>query len=1115
MRTEDSPCQTGGHQQRQQQRTGGSRHLDGLGAGKVVLAAIVHHDDGGECNNNSKLTADQSHLAAKVSNTHGGESFASKRKLSKLFFTNKKVTKKNKQQEQEQKEQVQEEEEETTLIDNVQQPGRGKRQSTKQISSDEIEAANYGYQSHPAQQHQVIEFKFDLIVDHQERSAGEPMTSKLDDNVDELVESFALDSNDVCLLSLGRQRRLAADEGQFDYLSRLAAHTLAYSFHLLKSKVCPQTPSSDRVAAISATETNQHSCSVEICATLFLSDADEGQFNIVDVLADEGNDDMPNCDGEETKQPSSSSTVDCATVEDALVVIDRMNAKLRQPTRGIKLLLVGLKLKQRINGGLFSNRLSLIDFDPKFYQLHPIFESIFNGQALAHLKRQKHQLSQQLDDREADGLAKVRAASLASCELGADANKQHHQVASHYCKNLSQAEWLLYKQLSSALIRTLIIVNVHKLSRQAAGGDRHEELERQLMGENLSLLEFARLIQRASTSRLRRRKRHLKSHLASSTVSVSAKSGAANQPQHEIGLHLGSPFRAAKTRPAEHPNKFATSYQRTRKASMDMNLVLSRHHSRHHQRCTRWDRHRNHAPWTGRSDRDFTESSSISTSSGSQRATRRQSSDRNANSGDARDNLSTTLNYLSDTDSVTSANLNSCSSSSYINKNLGEDIALRRLQTPKQLANVVRQQQRLHELPQPCSSPLLSNYQVAKVQHMRCSPLRSARRSSSTSRASCEKASRTSSVIEIDCQPVTNQSSRTSDLEDATRMLPSGDEISVCRLQSSAGDMTDNVSEICSVVAEPPKQLKLEEFLNQFSSIIQTPSRKTSLADPSSESQKRLTPRQQCIRDNQRATESSNYNDNDEIHLTLAGYNSGQQQQELHLGIKANSAYEDEEDCKSHSSILEHLSSLALESNTKLHLRNQMQMQQSQRQHETTLPMDNNSSTCTYLEPPPPPPPLDFDHDFLLDADTAKSNATTTTIRDNGANYNDTKATTPPTGHLQRLLNNSAQLRKTNNNPSRVVVLENTVEERLKALTINCRDLAPDSPSSASSGAFVLSSNDSSSCSSSSSSTVAVVTTGPAVVASGTHQQISLQANYVAQQSLYASVIRQDQNVKT
>lgn len=32
--------------------------------------------------------------------------------------------------------------------------------------------------------------------------------------------------------------------------------------------------------------------------------------------------------------------------------------------------------------------------------------------------------------------------------------------------------------------------------------------------------------------------------------------------------------------------------------------------------------------------------------------------------------------------------------------------------------------------------------------------------------------------------------------------------------------MPDNASDVCSVVAEPPKQLKLEEFLNQLSSAI-------------------------------------------------------------------------------------------------------------------------------------------------------------------------------------------------------------------------------------------------------------------------------------------------------
>lgn len=826
------------------------------------------------------------------------------------------------------------------------------------------------------------------------------------------------------------------------------------------------------------------------------------------------------------KASPNLSALDCPNLETALAVLEVIKNKLRCLERdrdkegfasSNKLLLVSLKLKRGFNGGLFNNRMCLIDFDQSFVELHPIFESIFNGQALAHLRRHRFHLSAL----EQSLLGSLKSAQTNGQDTGT-LKKQHHQVASH--DKLIQAEWLLYKQLSSALIRTLLIVHVRKPASQTSARSQEARValdhERRLMRENLALLEFARSIQRASATRLRRRKRHLKSHLVSSNVSVTSNLSMNSNLAHRelIGSSL---FRFGQA-PLNQDECCLSAKHRgllvgERKTSLDAaNLAIARRHHRHRrldeaayqqERSRPATEHRNqlsvqHRPRAGRKHSDFTESSSLSTSSGSQtRRVRSTKSSRTAsntigqhNRFDESPNLSGSNNF-SDSDSVTSANLNSCSSSSF-NRLMGTSQRLAQRSRHRrdiELKWMTKQSSRASQQSSCQRKALIEQIELA----VRPSPTTS-RRSSSTSRAIPSPQRLESSVIQIDCEPVSAATSyqdvrrqcfgdRREGYDESMMIERTAEgQIDYSAEQLFEGVNLDNVSDVCSLVAEPPKQLRLEEFLSKLNCSMIAPktaaqsSQQSSLVGGLQAGDERFEPLDGRINNAGTSTpvgiRSSAIQFTNGLHsdfqnpVRLISHNNiGNNSLSVNDSIQVD---EDDEDCKSHSSILEHLSSLALESNSKLSSR--------QQSRQTYQQMD---SVAICKQPQQPDREIDLNLNLILQSPVDGSlmlelgqegsypplNTLDGVHQQHNANNNNRLATNE--GRLQKLLNNSVRMRKAN---SRVAVKDpNSIGHRLRALSISCQTgssahPSSASPSSGSSGTFI--SPDGSVCCSTSSS---------------------------------------------
>lgn len=958
------------------------RHRPPLRPGKVQLAALVYHHDeeANEEREEETMPAklDETNQDGRLEKIHSKLGGKQASKLARLFSKKKTVKR-------------------TTLIDNPLQPpapppppppsqswqARGNGANLSELMNHH-ETIGAGQQqagkSDRGPSQPVIEFKFDLIVDRKEGPAeggGEPKMSKINESLDELLDSFVLQSNDVCIISTGRNHYHHNRPSQFEYLiEELGAHILAGSFELIADN-----------------------CSIELSATLFLAGPNSDpahpptQFTILDLLRDE-----PELAAD--RQPAS---VDCRTLEHALSALRRAGHCLEvagaSAAPGSKVLMLALRLKQRVDGGLFSNKLCLIDFDAKFYELGPILESIFSGQALAHLKKRKHHLQALQPDR-------IRARAELEFE-----------------RELLRAECLLYKQLSSALMKTLVLVHVHKLSFKPAASRQHLKLEQQIMADNLELLEFARSLQRASCARLKRRKKHLRSYLASSNVSLASNTSFCATGQ----LHARLP----RTQPAPEVDRYGRAVFEERKRH--------RHH-RHHQRCN----HRASRLLAANHHSDLTESSSVSTSSGSRPTT---STTRRLDSGllTLRRQLNEALdgheNAPSDSDSLTSAFLNSCSSSSVYNGNNNIN-----------LARSVRGR-----------LPLLARGRFAASRDLGDS--------SSTSFELCSMSPTRRSSTNANEQPaqVGKIGAVPAKLNSPQQLIDLG-ALSTRMNKEEQEEEEDNMSDTCSVVAEPPKQLKLEEFLTKLNSVIAVQGTKSKPPSSTGENNLQLGAKDlgQMVNGDQLDADA----------LTAAalapdGFDEPLDQAEAikirdYLGVDCTNCtncieLEEEEDCKSHSSILEHLSSLALESNNKLTGR---------------LMADRGEEKCGAL-------------DLVASADNC---------------------TTPTTGHLQRLLNNSGQLRKANS--PRVVTV--VASSKLIGDHNNDSSSPPGNnprimPISSNSLEAFTPSNHSSSCSSSSNSS-SLSTSSSSSSSNARH----LLDNKLILDSQYAAVMRNNhQNVKT
>jgi len=215
----------------------------------------------------------------------------------------------------------------------------------------------------------------------------------------------------------------------------------------------------------------------------------------------------------------------CKTIEQALQCLAFIKGNLdslfkracfHDHQRTNRLLLITLKLKQNINSGLFSNRMCLLDLcEPDGSQLRSMVESIFSGQALAHLRKRAQHLE---TEKGSDKIGSVITQSQWPSNGGSDNMDRQHENDANLMSKLIRAEWLLYKQLSSALIRTLVLVNVVRINKTIDGKKlkqtpstcfNGEALVNTVLAHNLSLLKFAHNIQRASARRLKRRQRNL------------------------------------------------------------------------------------------------------------------------------------------------------------------------------------------------------------------------------------------------------------------------------------------------------------------------------------------------------------------------------------------------------------------------------------------------------------------------------------------------------------------------------------------------------------------------------------------------------------------------------
>lgn len=1001
--------------------------------------------------------------------------------------------------------------------------------------------------SNEQQTMQVAEFELDLIVENDDQMAAQLSNGKLIDKVNDLIESFVLDSQDVCLLNVASENSIICESFKqtditsekssfrFDYIIKLIEHSLNYAYGL------------------ATTSSRCDGQSIELSASLVSSSGNiEGEIgnvlSIVDLLAQIGKSSANLFD------TTSNVTCDCATLPEALSVLDKVKFQIQDVKKSNNMLVVGLKLKRKINGGLFSNKMSFIDFDPQFTELQRIFESIFGGQALAYLEKQKIYLQALVMS--SPSLSKPETLQQSESTIGTINErknlKHHHQVAS--MQSLSQAEWLLYKQLSSALISTLVTVHVFKLESNEDqelehspcqpfnSGTNIEQKERRLLIDfNLNLLEFVRSIKRASSQRMRRRKRHLRSvyHVASSNVSIaSSPSNSVLSSKSSLDNQLdalapwATPVRSLrrKTKSSHQQQQYnhrvyqeynsSTSFSR-RSSQHHRHHFSSRHHGRHNNR-----RHYNHKPrelslspsarsqyhqnyrshsnsrrrgnqnvnnkssanstyadsmslmrqvsatnrhlssnkllqsstshlygdLAARHKRvanwriqqfELAESSSVSTPScggrGSKSSHKRQASlsinSNSNNSGtmrvidDANDVQANRLNaYLSqvaalttaattmtsgnggggsptgdrlsscDSDSIASANLNSQSSNSY-------NRLLQQRTKPRHSPRHSKGEEHIELKWMPSTSPIDQPFSTSTTATRVMTP---------------KTAQQQQQVIQIDCPTQSHEStSSCANIMNEGHRMTTGVPL----------DNTVKLGDICSmVVAEPPKQLKLEEFLSQMTSVVGSTPRATSL-----------------VRSNRNSVTRHDGS----------------------MSLMVNRD-DDDEDCKSHSSILDHLSTLAYESNSKFH----------SRLHHDLCHVDQNSFAKN-------------DDNIMM-------------------------MIPRPPDHIQKIPNGSDHQHTMNPNGS--------VEERLRALAIDCHPTQTSSPVSTPTSAF-LSSNESncSSTESSSNHSAAISSNNSSVDKSSddsghvraTNNRRPLPSKIPNLNNLYASVSRDHQNVRS
>lgn len=863
------------------------------------------------------------------------------------------------------------------LLSRLFSPSKGKHQRKRPLDSNNVETPATR-SPHAVAGDQVIEFKFDLIVEQQHSNgAGQRlMPGKLSDSVNELIESFVLKSQDVCLMVTGNE--------EFDYLARIALHTLTYGFELMlpkgscQKKLANENNGQQLNMPVAALES-----SIELSGMLFMQDFEGNKFKMIDLFDCTINSER--LANSEQLPFSNLAPVDCFELSEALEAIQRLQDNFESSSNensAINLLVINLKLKRRIDCGLFSNSMSLVSFDPHFEQLNQIFMSIFSGQALTYLKSKKMSPWGAVSAQPPAANQKHKHHQNAYSSIGTNDRLLHH------------VEWLLYKHLSSALLKTLIIVHVQKLAPSGSighdGAPILSDTERRLMADNLILLDFAKLIRKVSTQKLRRRKKHLKSHqtlLFSSNLSLP---NGNHQCQHDDANQMmagGTIFE-----PTNLGSGMVQSAAK-RKSSMNMDLALSRHKRRHLrdlQELRRFD-------FFDATDRSLHNGAPDSSQSNSSAESSRRRLAKNKLMQQAASQLTATTSF-SDTDSNVSANLNNS-----------------------------KQSMLSHRIYQKISQ---ANGKQSSPPSMEMSTFRHGASFSSSSSSATKK----NSIIAIDCQsPIKVVRS------------PRADNVSiVADINDDYQD--DNLSDFCCSiisVAEPPKQLRLEEFFGQLNSII--------IASPPSASDQQ---RESVHGADKRSIGSDNVLSGLD-QLDLRGPPTQQQAGYSHFTTETNRAapYEDDEDCKSHSSILEHLASLALESNTKLNNRSQPLAGQDVRQadngkeagHSQMLPTAGNRS--------------------LIPA--------------------------PKAGQQQQKLS--------------------SLEDRLKALSVSCQQEQQQSasPSSSStSSAFVSSSSTDSSCCSSLSSSGAAVVDGARQLATANNGSLFGVADESRRKSnLYASVL--------
>lgn len=194
-----------------------------------------------------------------------------------------------------------------------------------------------------------------------------------------------------------------------------------------------------------------------------------------------------------------------------------------------------------------------------------------------------------------------------------------------------------------------------------------------------------------------------------------------------------------------------------------------------------------------------------------------------------------------------------------------------------------------------------------------------------------------SSVIEIDCEPPSSRRQQSAEDKplvtlDWPARIASNIVDDDCRVELGLGDVADDVSEVASIIAEPPKQLKLEEYLNKLNGTIADKQAKTTITPTDcSENEKSHMDLTDLFANLMRKRQTNSVQadihkkaDNDDAKLRFKL--SKKCQDELNPlrrakdnGDSCKDEDEDEfDDCKSHSSVLEKLSSLTLETKLKM-----------------------------------------------------------------------------------------------------------------------------------------------------------------------------------------------------